>query len=116
MSPIVVRGCFGSGSMADSGIIFPTGVSCRAVSSSTKWLSWRILTRTGRPRLRMGSRAGSDTAQNLLGKTVVLIGSGRARREGEDRLAVGRAFLQADALGDHRLEDLDAEDPLNLLV
>src|SRR6185295_2876685 len=108
---IVDRGCPGSGSMAESGIILPTGASCRAVSSSTKWVSWRILTRTGSPRLR----AGSDTAQHLLGQPVVLVGPARPRREGEDRLPVGGALLQPHALGDHRLEDLDAEDPLDLL-
>src|SRR4051794_6004673 len=111
-SPMAERGWPGSGSMAESGIILPIGVSCRAVSSSTKWVSWRIFTRTGRPRLR----AGSDTAQHLLGKTVVLVSSGRPRGKGEDGLAVGGALFQPDTLGDHRLEDLDPEHPLDLLV
>src|SRR5262249_51052281 len=111
-SPMVERGWWGSGSMAASGIILPTGVSFRPASSSTKWVSWRILTCMGRPRFF----DGSDTAQHLFGETVVLVRSRGLRREGEDRLAVGRALLQADALGDHGLEDLDPEDPLDLIV
>src|SRR5215218_4187289 len=112
-SPIVDRGWFGSGSRVDCGTIFPTGVSCRAVSSSTKCVSWRIFTRMGRPpRLR----DGSDTAQDLLGKAVVLVGSRGSRGEREDRLAVGRALFQADALGDHRIEYLGSEHVLDLLV
>src|SRR5262249_58784336 len=103
---MVERGWPGSGAMADSGIILPTGVSCRAVSSSTKWVSWRIFTRTGRPRFRA---AGSDTAQHLLRQPVVLVGARGPRREGEDRLPVRRALLQPDALGDDRLEHLRPE-------
>src|SRR6202035_1422450 len=98
--------------MADRGIILPIGVSWRAVSSSTKWVSWRIFTCIGKPRfLEM-----SDTAQDLLRQPVVLVGSCRPRSEGEDRLPVGRALFEADALGDDGLEHLDPEDPLNLLV
>ncbi len=56
---MVERGWFGSGSMVDSGIIFPTGVSWRAVSSSTKWVSWRIFTRMGQTALAGRLRHGS---------------------------------------------------------
>src|ERR1700753_1127565 len=111
-SPSEVRGWLGSGSMADSGTIFPTGVSWRAASSSTKWLSWRIFTCIGRPpRLR----DGSDTAENLLGEPVVLVGPGGLRSEGGDRLAVGRALLQTHALRDDGAEHLGAKNALDLL-
>src|SRR5689334_22749469 len=101
-SPMVERGCRGSGSIAEIGIIRPTGVSWRPASSSTKWVSWRILTCIGRPRFF----ETSDTAQHLFREAVVLICPRRLRSEGEDRFPVGGTLFQADALGDHGLEDL----------
>src|SRR5688500_13384892 len=109
---MVERGWSGFGSSAESGAILPTGTSWRPASSSTKCGSCRILMRRGRPRLFIGS----DTAQYLLGQLVVLVGAARARREGEDRLAVGGALLEAHALADHGLEELVAEHVLDLLV
>jgi hypothetical protein len=50
-------------------------------------------------------RRGLDTFDDLLAKTVVLEGARRLRGEGEDRLLVGRALLQPDALRDDRLEN-----------
>src|SRR5437899_7521127 len=61
---------------------------------------------TGSPRL--------GTIDDLLAQTVVLARAGRVRREGEDRLLVGRALLEPHALGDHGLEDFPAEYLLNL--
>src|SRR3954469_5719462 len=58
----------------------------------------------------------SDTAEHLLGQLVVLEGAARAWREGEDRLPVRGALLQPDALADGGLEDLVAEDLLDLLA
>src|SRR5258708_1744313 len=112
-SPSEFLGWFGSGSIAESGTIFPTGASWRAASSSTKWVSWRILTCIGKPRLRPvwsaatggnGGWAGSDTAENLLGEPGVLIGTGRFRGEAEDGFAVGRTLFPADPLGDAGVE------------
>src|SRR6185295_10352299 len=112
-SPMVDRGWLGSGSMADRGIIFPTGVSCLPASSSTKWVSCRILTCMGRPPRFFET---SDTAQDLFRETVVLEGAGGLRGEGEDRLPVGGALLQTHALGDHGFKHLNPEDALDLLV
>src|SRR5579863_7933932 len=109
--------------MAESGTIFPTATSLRAASSSTKCVSWRILTCVGRPRLRLAEssgrvglagREGSDTAQDLLRKPVILERSRRPGSKREDRLSVRRALFQANALGDDGVEDLDAEDALDL--
>src|SRR5262245_55552676 len=108
------RGWAGSGSSADRGAILPTRLSLRTASSSTKCVSCLILTRYGRPRWR--AVIDSDTAQDLFRKAVVLVRSGRLRSEREDRFPVGRALLQPHALGDHGLEDLEAEHPLDLLM
>ena len=77
-SPMLRAGCFGSGSIAASGTIRPIAGSLRDASSSTKWWSWRIFTRSAGPAC---GRWRSDTAQDLLGQPVVLVGAGRARRE-----------------------------------
>src|SRR3954463_15135201 len=50
----------------------------------------------GRPRL--------GTIHDLLAQPVILGGAGRFGREREDRLLIGRALLQADALSYHGLE------------
>ena len=47
-------------------------------------------------------------------KLYVLAGAAGVRRKRENRLAVGRALLQPDALADHGLEDLVAEDLADL--
>src|SRR5512145_878145 len=51
-----------------------------------------------------------DTRDDLLTQAVVLVGSTGLGRKGEDRFLVGRALLEADALGDGRLEDSVSED------
>ena len=61
---------------------------------------------SGNPRL--------GTIDDLLAQPVVLGRAGRIGREREDRFLVGRALLEPDALGDHRLEHLPAEHLLNL--
>src|SRR3954465_11968046 len=60
----------------------------------------------GRPRL--------GTVHDLLAQSVILGGAGRFWREGEDRLLIGGALLQADALGYHRLEYLAAKHLVDL--
>src|SRR6476619_177985 len=55
-----------------------------------------------------------DTVHDLLTKAVVLGCAGRVRRKRKDRFLVGRTLLQPDTLRDHGVEDLAAEDLLNL--
>src|SRR5215467_10514647 len=87
----------------------PIAAPNRSDSESTKWASCFMWDSAGRPR-RL------DTGKHLLGQGVVLGRAARARREREDRFLVGGALLEADALGDRRLEDLLPEDPGDLLV
>src|SRR6185503_6871129 len=63
---------------------------------------------SGNPRL--------GTIDDLLTQAVVLGRAGRVWREGENRFAVRRAFLQAHALADDGAEDLVAENFSNLIL
>src|ERR1043165_10075262 len=93
-------GCSLLGSMSCSGIIDPMCRPDRRVRSSTKCASWRMLARSGSPRFM----AISYPRQDLFGQRVVLHRPARARREGEDRLLVGRTLLQANRLGEDGVE------------
>src|SRR5262249_50671462 len=108
-SPTFVRGWSGFVSMSSTPIHLPSDAPNRSESDSTKWESWCMRASTGSPRFLL------DTGKHLLRQGVVLRGSRGARREGEDRLAVGRTLLQPDALGDRRLEDAVPEDRGNLV-
>src|SRR5256885_1917709 len=55
-------------------------------------------------------RRGLDTFDVLLAEAVVLVGSAGLRREGEDRLLVGRTLFEANALADRGAEHAVAED------
>src|SRR5512136_2631384 len=90
--------------MSSIGMSRPIASPPGLVSWSTKCVSCRMRMDSGRP-----MRRGLDTFDDLLAELVVLVSAARLRREGEDRLAVGRALLQADALGDGRVEDPAAE-------
>src|SRR5687767_4524459 len=87
------------------GTSLPTGAPPGRPSCSTKWVSWRMRSVSGRPR-----RRALDTFDDLLTEFVVFQRARGLGREREDRLAMGRALLQADALRDGRLEDSAAED------
>src|SRR5215468_11042015 len=110
-SPRVWRGCLGFGLMSSMGTRRPTGSPPGRESWSTKWVSWRMRMLSGRPRRRT-----LDTFDDLLAEAVVLVGAAGLGSEAEDRLAVRRALLQADALRDRRLEDAAAEDLADRLV
>src|SRR6266850_1916199 len=107
-SPMSRRGCCGFGSREEISIILPIAWVGGAVSWSTKCSSWRIRRSVGRPR-------GLDTADDLLAEAIVVERAARVRREGEDRFLVGGTLLEPDALRDHRVEDLLAEDFRDLL-
>src|SRR2546426_7519167 len=105
-SPRSWRGCRGLGWRSSMGIIRPIASPLGRASWSTKWVSCRIRTVWGRP-----MRLGLDTLDDLLTEAVVLVSPARLWREAEDRLAVRRAPLEAEALGDRRVEDSAPEDP-----
>src|SRR5204863_1677183 len=109
-SPTLVRGCSGFVSMSSIGMNRPSASPNLSARDSTKCESWRIRASVGRPRLRL------DTRENLLGKGVILGRAARARRESENRFAVGRTLFQADALGTRGFEELFAEDRADLVV
>src|SRR5215471_15019539 len=108
-SPTFERGWSGFVSISSTAIHRPSDAPNRSESASTKWESCRIFDSVGSPR-RL------DTGKHLLRQRVILRGAARARGEGEDRLAMRRTLLEADALGDRRLEDLVAEDADDLVV
>src|SRR5687768_2348919 len=103
-SPSAWRGWFGLGSMSSSGMRRPTGTPPGRPSWSTKCVSWRMRSASGRP-----MRRGLDTFHDLLAEAVVLVRSAGLGREGEDRLLVGRALFEPDALGDGGAEEAVSE-------
>src|SRR5262249_42694589 len=97
--------------MSSSGTMRPTGMPEGLASCSTKCVSCLMRSDSGCP-----PRLMLDTFDHLLAQTIVLVGAARLRREGEDRLLVGGALLEADALADRRVEDAVAEDLANGLL
>src|ERR671919_2652762 len=91
--------------MSSVGIKRPTGTPPGLPSWSTKCVSWRMRSASGRP-----MRRGLDTFDDLLAEAVVFVRSAGLGREGEDRLLVGRALFEPDALGDRGSEEAIAED------
>src|SRR4029453_10812938 len=67
-------------------------------------------------RIDSGKPLGSGTVHYLLTQAVILGGARRPRRKGENRLSIGRALFEPDALADHRPKDLVAEDLPNLFL
>src|SRR3990172_9627800 len=86
------------------GMSRPMASSPGRTSSSTKCVSCRMRMVWGKP-----IRRGLDTFDDLLAQAVVLVGAARLRGEAENRLAVSRALLEADALRDRRGEDAPPE-------
>src|SRR4029450_5530841 len=107
-SPTLRLGWPGLVSISSIGMLRPIAAPNRSDRESTKWASCFMCDSEGRPR-RL------DTGKHLLGQGVILGRAARTRREREDRFLVGGTLLQADALGDRRLEDLLAEDARDLL-
>src|SRR5215203_623152 len=67
----------------------------------------------------MRSESGSprlDTVNHLLTEAVILGGAARIRSEGEDRLAIRRALLEAHALTDDSAKHLVSEHLANLVL